>query len=149
MSLYMESTKIPAERTAQEIAHLLGQAGASSILTEYRERKVIGIGFRIHIAGNDVPFLLPVRSDSIFLHLQKRRSPANRMKNTDPDRQQADRVAWRQILRWVQAQLALIETGMVRVEEVFLPYCQMGPNETLFDRIEKRGFQALPGPAGK
>jgi hypothetical protein len=36
--------------------------------------------------------------------------------------QQAERIAWRQILRWLQAQLALIETGMVDAPEVFFPY---------------------------
>jgi hypothetical protein len=39
MSLYMETTKISAEKTAMEIQSLLVQAGASRILTEIRQVK--------------------------------------------------------------------------------------------------------------
>jgi hypothetical protein len=39
MSLYMETTKISAEKTAMEIQSLLVQAGASWILTEIRQVK--------------------------------------------------------------------------------------------------------------
>src|SRR6266478_5746936 len=38
--------------------------------------------------------------------------------------EQAYRVAWRNILDWVQAQMALLEIGMAKIEEVFLPYMQ-------------------------
>jgi hypothetical protein len=42
-------------------------------------------------------------------------------------------VAWRQILRWVQAQMALVETKMVKVEEVFLPYIQGPGGQTVYE----------------
>lgn len=47
------------------------------------------------------------------------------------------------ILRWVEAQLALVDTGMVRTEQVFLAYMQTGINETLYDRFEKADFKPL------
>ena len=53
------------------------------------------------------------------------------------------RVAWRILKDWVEAQLALIETGMVSVEQVFLPYCQSGNGETLFEAIRKKKFAGL------
>ena len=34
--------------------------------------------------------------------------------------EQAYRVAWRNILDWVEAQMALLEIGMAKMEEVFL-----------------------------
>lgn len=46
MALYMESTSIAAERTAQEIHALLVDAGARQVLTEYNEkREITGIHF--------------------------------------------------------------------------------------------------------
>lgn len=146
MTLYMETTKIPAEKTAQEIVHLLSQAGASSVLTEYKDKKIAGLAFRIVVKGNQIPFLLPVKIEPVWKQLQQNRAPMNRAKNAERDREQAERVAWRQILKWIQAQLALIETDMVSVAEVFLPYAQVGPSETLYQRLESKGFQALPAP---
>ena len=53
---------------------------------------------------------------------------------------QAYRVAWRNILDWVQAQMALLEIGMAKMEEVFLPYMQDREGVTVFERMEQRGF---------
>ena len=53
---------------------------------------------------------------------------------------QAYRVAWRNILDWVQAQMALLEIGMAKIEEVFLPYMQDREGVTFFERMEQRGF---------
>jgi hypothetical protein len=64
----------------------------------------------------------------------------------------ARRIAWRQVLRWVEAQLALIETGMVKTQEVFLPYAMVGQNgkrRTMFEVLEEKQFLAISGPAPK
>jgi hypothetical protein len=37
---------------------------------------------------------------------------------------QARRVAWRIVLHWLDAQLAMIQAGLVSLEQVFLPYGQ-------------------------
>ncbi len=144
MSLYMETTTIPPAKTAQEIAALLANAGASQILTEYGpDRKLIGLKFTLSISGRHVPYALPARTDPVFRVLQKRRSPANRHRKEALDRAQAERVAWRQILRWVQAQLALIETGMVDAAEVFLPYYEPRPGVTLYQVAVESGMKLL------
>ncbi len=54
--------------------------------------------------------------------------------------EQAYRVAWRNILDWVQAQMALLEIDMAKMEEVFLPYMQDTQGVTLFERMEQQGF---------
>lgn len=56
---------------------------------------------------------------------------ADKQKKSDEDK--ARRVAWRQIYRWVQAQLALVDTEMVKVEEVFFPYIQTKNGHTLYE----------------
>lgn len=145
MSLHMETTKISAQRTAQEIGTLLAQAGASAVLIEYdKDRKIRGLSFRLQVGGQQIPFTLPARIQPVFLYLQKKRAASNRVKMAQQDLEQAERVAWRQLLRWIQAQLAMIDTGMVQAAEVFMPYVQVAPNQTLFERMTASGQLALP-----
>ncbi len=145
MALFMETTKISAKSTAQEIATILAEAGATAVLTEYdRDRKICGLAFRLMVGEKQVPFTLPARIPPVFTYLQKKRPAKWRVKRAQADLEQAERVAWRQLYRWILAQLAMIDTGMVAAQEVFLPYLQTGPKETLYDRMTAGGRLALP-----
>jgi hypothetical protein len=92
----------------------------------------------MEIEGREVPFRLPIRAEAVLTILRERRKRGVRKGTVLED--QAERVAWRQVLRWVEAQLALVETGMVEAREVFLPYLQVGAGRTLFQEIESRGY---------
>ncbi len=46
---------------------------------------------------------------------------------------------------WVRAQLAIIETEMVSIEEVFLPYLLMKDDKTLFETMENNKFYLKEG----
>ncbi len=139
------SVKIPAFRTAQEIGTLLAESGATAVLTEYdKDKKIKALSFKLEVKGSQVPFMLPARIEPVFLYLQRKKSPRNRTKKSENDLQQAERVAWRQLLRWIQAQLSMIDTGMVAAEEVFFPYIQTAPDQTLFERMTSSGRLALP-----
>ena len=147
-SLFMETTKIDPSQTVGEIQRILGKYGASAILMEYKAGEVTALSFRVRIEGQDIPFRLPCRSESIFEFLYKRKR-----RGTQSDRiiesmkAQAKRVAWRQILRWVEAQLALVDTRMVSIEEVFLPYMQNPMNgRTLFETLSESSFKLLAAP---
>lgn len=48
------------------------------------------------------------------------------------DREQAERVAWRIVKDWVEAQMAILESEMVQVDEIFLPYMVNNKGQTLF-----------------
>jgi hypothetical protein len=58
-------------------------------------------------------------------------------------REQATRVAWRILKDWIEAQLALIQTGMVSVEQVFLPFAQSSSGKTLCEVLRERKFAQL------
>lgn len=88
-----------------------------------------------------ISYKLPCRSDMIFHHLQNKR--VNNTEQTDQkDWDQARRVAWRQILRWLESQFALMDVGMTDIKEVFLPYCYDG-KKTLFETISEDNFKQL------
>ena len=145
-SLYMETTKIPAGRTAQEICTVLVDAGATNINQSYENRKLVGLRWTMRVNGKDVPFSMPARVEPVFHLIQKARSVKFRDRSAEADREQAERVAWRQLLRWVQAQLAMIETGMVEPAEVFMPYLEVVPGRTMFQALQDSRFKLLQAP---
>ena len=49
------------------------------------------------------------------------------------DREQAERVAWRIVKDWVEAQMAILESEMVQIDEIFLPYMVNNDGQTLFE----------------
>lgn len=141
----METTEISPETTVAQITKLLMQKGASAILTEMENGTVEALSFKYKVGDNFLPFRLPCRWKNIETLLAKRAnlhgwSPAKRREGIQL---KAKRVAWRQILRWIEAQLALVDTSMVKIEEVFFPYIQAPDGETLFESHEKKGLLLL------
>src|ERR1043165_8017539 len=138
MSLLNYSTKISADRTAQEITQLLSKAGARAVLAEFDEEEgyVTSLSFRMKIHDQDVAFRLPCDWQPVLAILENDRKVPRHQVN----RVQAVRVAWRIVKDWVEAQLAIIETKMVTTEQVFLPYAIMRDNKTLYEHV-----QANPG----
>ena len=136
--LYMGTTKIDPQKTVGEIMQVLVASGARQIATEYDGRgEVTGLRFSINAAGQDLAFALPVRPDPLLKYLRG-------------DKQQAARVAWRQLLRWCQAQLAMIEVGMVSAHEVYIPYMlAAGTEQTLFQVMTESRFKAIAPPEAK
>ena len=59
-------------------------------------------------------------------------------------REQARRVAWRQLLRWVQAQMAMIQCGMAESGEVFFAYLQSPCGQSIFEVFAEQGLRMLP-----
>ena len=148
-TLFMETTEIPVQKTAGDILGLLVRAGATQVSLDYEGGKITGMRFTYPVDGYPVPFRLPVRTEPIFKILNGRRASAyNRVEAKDKDRDQAERVAWRQLLRWIEAQIAMIETGMVKTDEVFLPYATTPSGETMYEHFIASGSAArlLPAP---
>ena len=134
MPLLNYTTKIPAEQTAAGIMSILVRKGATDILTHYGPAGM-------DTANGPMGFSLPINADAVFQILTRDRvmktNPAARM-------QQANRTAWRIIKEWILAQMALIETEMVTVEEVFLPYMLTG-KQNLYQALSNGDLKMLPG----
>lgn len=147
-TLFMETTEIDPQRTAGEIVSELVNAGASSVNMDYEKCCISGLRWVMRVSGNDVLFDMPARIEPVFKLLNgRRKSSYDKTTNADKDREQAARVAWRQLLRWVQAQNAMIATGMVQAAEVYLAYMvNPGTGTTLFEHMMDTQFKALPAP---
>jgi hypothetical protein len=143
VSIPFYTTKVPASQTAVEIQEMLRAAGATEILVQYEAGKVSGLKFRINTEHDILPFSLPCETARFEVVLEKQfRAGQIRVRIT---REHAERVAWRNLKAWVQAQLALIEIGLVEIEQVMLPYLLSGENVTFYQRVVESGYRlALP-----
>ena len=139
-TLFMETTQIESSQTVGEIQRVLGKYGASAVLTEYNNGEVIAVSFRVKFNNQDIPFRLPCRWEAILKKLESRRKRRPYKRSIEA---QARRVAWRQILRWIEAQLALVDTEMVQIQEVFMPYLQMNTGQTLYEKLEETKFKMI------
>lgn len=142
MSIHMENTKISPEKTITEIQKLLSKAGAKKIITEYNEGEPCGLMFSIMVGKEEFVYKLPIRTKWLVEYLQSNRAyPEDKV---EKDTAQAKRIGWRLILRWLQAQLALIqEAKMVNIKEVFLPYHWNG-KQTYYELfLEAEGIKML------
>jgi len=145
-TLYMEYTEVPATKTASEIVAELVKAGATQINTEYANGEIIGLRWIMRIAGQDALFAMPARVEPVYTILLKRRRDSYRTDVKTQVRLKAQRVAWRQLLRWTQAQLAMIECGMTEAGEVFFPYLQTPQGISIFDTYKQLATRMIAGP---
>ena len=141
--IFMGTTKISVNKTVGQIQGLLAMVGAVSVLIDYDAGQPSAISFKIQLNDRFLPFRLPCRWDAIHKILSERRKRFRAGQKEDLE-DQGKRIAWRQILRWTEAQIALIETEMVKTEEVFLPYIQLdSTGRTLFEKIQEGNFKQL------
>ncbi len=149
-TLFMETTSIDAGRTAGEITSELVKAGATQVSCEYDSGKIVGLRWTMNVGNGIRLFTMPARVEPVFKILNGRRKyEHDRRSKAADDRSQAERVAWRQLLRWVQAQLAMIDCGMTEAAEVFFPYMETPHGGTIFQLFKEQEFKALPAPENK
>ena len=141
MPLLNYTTQIQASKTVGEITCILVAHGARSILTNYDTKgQIVSLSFEVMTTHGVAQIVLPVNPDAVLKVMSKYGSHVpNRLQN----REQAVRVAWRIIKDWLEAQMAILETEMVKMEQIFLPYIQTQNGETLFQVFESRNLLTL------
>jgi hypothetical protein len=128
------TTTVPAENSITEIQRILKCHDVKSIRVDYNGQEPVGLAFLIPTRQGDLPFQLPANIDAIKKVLERQHV------KTVIDRPRAVRVAWRILRDWVRAQMAIIETEMVSLEEVFLPYMLVKDGQSLFHVMERKGY---------
>lgn len=143
------TTNVEASRTISEMHDLLGRAGASHIGTQYgRDRKPTGLSFTIETEFGPRTFVLPVDVTAAQRLLAKEEADGaframKKAAGTFSSPEQAQRTAWRVMKDWLEAQLALVDYHMVKLDQVMLPYLEFEPGETLYDRYLETERRAL------
>ncbi len=140
------TTQVSAMKSIGEIEGMLVAHGAKSIMINYKDGQPESLAFLVDTTHGEVSFHLPANIDRVQAVLAKER-PRRRSWDTEViqrNQEQAMRVGWRIIKDWIRAQMAIIETDMVKMEQVFLPYMQMG-DKTLYEAIEEKKFYLTEG----
>jgi hypothetical protein len=114
------STTVTALKSIGEIQNILVYHGAKHILIDYENGEPVGLAFIVATPYGDTPFRLPANIEKVEAVLNKQRV------RSKAGRELAARVAWRILKDWVRAQMAIEETEMVTIDQIFLPYMQVG-----------------------
>lgn len=150
------TTTISAMKSVGEIQGMLVAHGAKHILIDYDGVEPVGLAFLITTPYGDTPFLLPANMDRVQTVLSRQLMSSRRQWDREYQEQrkakikeQASKVAWRILKDWVRAQMAILETEMVSIDQIFLPYMQVGEKgKTLYEVMVDRHLQLPEGNKG-
>jgi len=144
MPLLNYTTKVPVYRSVQEIQKALVKAGASSIMQDFDEEGAVSaIAFKISLNGQDISFRLPSETKAVLAVMQQDGTPRQYLTE-----EHAQRVAWRIIKDWIEAQMAIVQTKMVTLPQVFLPYAVNHEGRTLYELVAENPRLLLGGSNG-
>ena len=132
------STTVTALKSIGEIQGILVAHGAEKILMDYNSGEPVGLSFIVGTTFGPMSFRLPANIERVHAVLNKQRV------RTNVPHEMAVRVAWRILKDWTRAQMAILETEMVSIEQIFLPYMQNQDGKILFDIMVEHRLQ-LPG----
>jgi hypothetical protein len=131
MAIKNYTTIVPANRSIEEIHGALVKHGATGVLYKYEQGtgRIEALQFLLPVKDQNVTFSLPVnwRKFQRVLELQQVRRWN--------EEEYVYRVAWRNIRDWVMAQLALYETEIVEMPQVFLPFATDAQGQTLYEKM--------------
>lgn len=139
MAIKNYTTKVKASKTVGEIQAILARHGAFRTSLEYGEGgRLLGLSFALKGRDGEIQaYRLPARVEAVKAILGRQRA-----KSTD---EHAENVAWRNIMDWVDAQMALIETGQADVAEVMMPYMLDNTGKTLYEAFSGRMLEESDG----
>lgn len=124
MAIKNYTTKVDVYTSLGEIQGALARHGATKIMVDYDKGKPVAVTFALPGPRGLQGFTLPAATEGTLRVFQRQKIRA--------DRAQAEMTAWRNVRDWVLAQMALVESCDVPVEEVFLPYLSDRNGNTLY-----------------
>ena len=125
MPLLNYTTKVNVYTTIGEIQAQLVAHGAKKIVQDYNDDgHIAALSFLIDTPAGPRGIRLPANVDDVHAVLARQKVKC--------DRDEAERVAWRIVKDWVEAQMAILESEMVQMDEIFLPYMVDKSGHTLF-----------------
>lgn len=128
MPLLNYTTTIKATKTASEMQTKLAKAGAHHVSLSYEQGDPTGLTFVIDTAHGMRSYSLPIDAPAVKKVLEKQGVPFKYR-----SLEQAERVAWRILKDWLEAQLAIVETQMVTLDQVMLSYMTAPDGRTVYD----------------
>lgn len=144
------TTKIDATQTVAEMQALLARHGARRIAVDYGPRGVpSSLDFGLETPHGLRSFSIPVDAERMQRLLQAEEKAGRLKTGSKYERtslEQAERVAWRVMKTWLEAQLALVAAELVDLDQAMFAYLQVGPaGETIYEVYRTRENLAITG----
>ncbi len=140
MPILNYTTSVPAMRTINQVQSKLAEHGATAVMMNYEEGRVSSLAFQVEGPAGSLSIKLPVDLQAI-LKVMIRDGLQRRYLTED----HAYRVSWRIVKDWLEAQMALLDTEMVKMEQIFLPYIITHNGKTVYEIMAGRNFQLTEG----
>lgn len=138
MPLLNYTTKVDVYATLGAIQGQLVKHGARKIMQDYDDNgRIVALSFLVDTPAGPRGIRLPANVDAVHAVLARQKVKC--------DREQAERVAWRIVKDWVEAQMAILESEMVQIDEIFLPYMVGDGGQTLFESYRKNQLMLSGG----
>lgn len=126
MPIMNYTTKVDVYTTLGAIQGQLVKHGARKIMQDYDDAgHITALSFSIETPNGPRGIRLPANVDAVWAVLTRQKVKC--------DREQAERVAWRIVKDWVEAQMAILESEMVQMDEIFLPYMIDASGQAVFE----------------
>ena len=126
MPILNYTTKVDVYTTLGQIQGILVKHGARKIMQDYDDAgHIVALSFLIDTPTGLRGIRLPANTEAVQRVLAKQKVKC--------DRDQAERVAWRIVKDWVEAQMAILESEMVQLDQIFLPYMVNDNGQTVFE----------------
>jgi hypothetical protein len=141
MMILNYTTKVPAARTVSEIQAILGAKGACRVSVDYENGRAAAMTFGLKIGGSEVGFRLPCNVEGVAQAIKKSNPKGSLWRDTA----QVERIAWRIVKDWIEAQVALVEAAQAEMAEVFLPYAVHNDGQTFFQHFKSNQLRLTSG----
>lgn len=126
MPLLNYTTKVDVYTTLGDIQGALAKHGAKKIMQDYDDDgHIMALSFMVDTPAGPRGIRLPANVDAVHAVLIQQKVKC--------DREQAERVAWRIVKNWIDVQMAILESEMVQIDEIFLPYMLNRTGQTVFE----------------
>jgi hypothetical protein len=118
------TTEVAVEKTLAEITAILVRGGARSIQTEFNDRgRVAGMNFVVKTTFGMRAFHVPVETERVLKVLRAEAPPRYQTA------EQAERVSWRIIKDWLEAQITLVQLQLIGLDQALLGFMQVRPGD--------------------
>lgn len=118
MPILNYTTNIDAWKSVYEIQQVLSKHGVTHFSIKNEGSMPVALSFTIDYGGMPLNFTLPCNYQGVLNCLKKDKKIPSTHKNSE----KALKVSWRILKTWVEAQLAIVESELAPMEEVFMQY---------------------------
>jgi hypothetical protein len=135
MPLLNYTTRVSETKTISEIEKTLAVHGAKAILKEYdSDGNISAVAFQVASPCGEVSVKLPADVEATFRVLEKQQQ-TEKVPRHLVTMSHARAVSWRILKDWIEAQMAILETEMVTLDQIFLAYVLTPSGNTLYETV--------------